>query len=558
MYNLLIVDDEKITADFMQKFFEDDSGMDLHVNKSYSAIDAIDIMSIEKVDIVVSDIRMPEMNGLEFLDRIRIQWPDCLVIFLTGHNEFKYIQAAMRKDSTDFVLKSEGEEAVLEAVKKAVRELDSRKNDRQFIEKTKEQVKAVMPILQEKYLIEIVEGLICKEEERIRQFYELNIQLDAKSPVYMLLGRIDTFPEHITFTKKQRLFYEIKDLVAEETKKMAISISVTYERDNLVWFFQPFISGKNDKKAKYMWSRMISFIQGSLSSIQSRVNNITGAKISFSSLDYKVMWENTHKNLVSLMMLLDKTAGVDTEVIVTEKSDVIFQGEEGELLEENYLMQRNIESINLLDAYLKSGQKDQFRTQLKKITSSISNIPKQSYNSIKEGYYRIAIILFSYINRNNLEVELVNKYKIFVDDILKIENHASWNEAVEYFKKLTEYIFELKIEKFSQSSSQLIDRVKEYIINNLDKDISLTRLADIFSVNSSYLSRIFKQNAGQGVMEFISEVRLNKAVELLKNMDKKISDISQELGFSNPSYFGWFFKKHTNMSPKEYREVYRS
>ena len=102
MANLLIVDDERVIADGLQNFFENESEISLHVEKAYSAREALKIMERMKIDVVVTDICMPGIDGIELHRRIRLQWPKCRVIYLTGHNDFTYVRSAIQQDSVAF------------------------------------------------------------------------------------------------------------------------------------------------------------------------------------------------------------------------------------------------------------------------------------------------------------------------------------------------------------------------------------------------------------------------------------------------------------------------
>ncbi|WP_246073222.1 response regulator [Paenibacillus dokdonensis] len=124
MYRLLIVDDEPVIVNGLVQLFQENTEFELDVCKAYSAKEALETAKKMKLDILVSDIRMPHKSGLQLVDEITYYWPHCRVIFLTGYSEFEYVHEALRKSADNYILKTEGIDPIFEAVKKASAKLD--------------------------------------------------------------------------------------------------------------------------------------------------------------------------------------------------------------------------------------------------------------------------------------------------------------------------------------------------------------------------------------------------------------------------------------------------
>ena len=106
----------------------------------------------------------------------------------------------------------------------------------------------------------------------------------------------------------------------------------------------------------------------------------------------------------------------------------------------------------------------------------------------------------------------------------------------------------------THSGMQVIDKVKEYVMNNYkDAELSLTSVAEYASVSTGYLSGLFKKEAGTNFVKYLTDIRMEKSMELLRTTDKKTYEIAYETGFSNPHYFSVSFKKYTGLSPSEFR-----
>src|SRR5690606_14704865 len=107
MYRLLIVDDEEIIVNGLYEIFRNIKDLDLDVYKAYSGEEAIEWLNRTRVDIVLTDIRMPGIDGLELLEIIHRSWPQCRVIFLTGYDEFEYVYKAIQHKAVNYILKIE-------------------------------------------------------------------------------------------------------------------------------------------------------------------------------------------------------------------------------------------------------------------------------------------------------------------------------------------------------------------------------------------------------------------------------------------------------------------
>lgn len=129
MYRVLVVDDEALITDSLAFMLESQREMELEITKAYSAPEAMDMLNRAAFQIVVTDVEMPGQSGLELLREIHIKWPSCLVVFLTGHDDFKYAQEAIRYNVVRYVLKSEGDSVLLEAITECIKRIKNEQAD---------------------------------------------------------------------------------------------------------------------------------------------------------------------------------------------------------------------------------------------------------------------------------------------------------------------------------------------------------------------------------------------------------------------------------------------
>ena len=136
MHRLLIADDEEIIVKWLLKLFE--SRDDLEILVAYSGLEALGILNRTKIDVFLSDIRMPGMNGMQLLEIISRDWPQCRVVFLTGHGEFDYVYNAIHHENVSFLLKTETDEVIVDTVEKSIQSIERSYRDQELVNKANE------------------------------------------------------------------------------------------------------------------------------------------------------------------------------------------------------------------------------------------------------------------------------------------------------------------------------------------------------------------------------------------------------------------------------------
>ncbi|HHX22170.1 MAG TPA: response regulator, partial [Clostridiales bacterium] len=188
MRRLLIIDDEPIIADGLFSHVQEQSLADLEVYRAYSASQALSLLRMWRMDVVISDIQMPGMNGLELAEYILRAWPRCQIIFLTGYDNFDYLYRAQKLGTIQYLLKNEGYPVIMSALHKALSQLSQQERNQQLIARAQQQEQMLLPLLRRELLLDLLRG---ETPSSIQQRLEsLSIPMQTDAPVLLLTAVI--------------------------------------------------------------------------------------------------------------------------------------------------------------------------------------------------------------------------------------------------------------------------------------------------------------------------------------------------------------------------------
>jgi len=230
MIRLLIVDNERPIVDSLIDLFAPGGKPELETYAAYSAAEALEWLGRTKIDIVLSDIRMPGMDGLELQREIVKQWPSCKVVFLTGYDDFEYIQQGMRNGGVDYLLKTESPDEILRAVNKAAEELYEAVEAERLVLLAENQMRRAMPLLLNEYMLEMIHGDPESMRRRGERFAEWQVPLEADGDVMLVIGRVDDWRDELGAADKQLMLFAIRNIAEEFLAKSTRCVSVIWEK----------------------------------------------------------------------------------------------------------------------------------------------------------------------------------------------------------------------------------------------------------------------------------------------------------------------------------------
>ncbi|WP_123039605.1 response regulator transcription factor [Cohnella candidum] len=533
MNRLLIIDDEPYIVESMEEMLSEIEDLELEIHTAYSSEEAVEILTRKKIDIVLSDIRMPGMDGLQLQERILERWPRCQVIFLTGMSDFSSIQQAIRNRGTDYILKTEGDEAIERAIRQAVARIREESLNEQFLLRAKDQLWQALPLLRKDWFMGLLDPQSASSSLKPAKMEELGVLLRPDRPVLLVAGRVDRWREEDGDSGRTLLLYAIQN-IAEEYLSRVLFLPILLEGSHFAWMIQPALPYEAD------WEDTAGFVLGTLESIQATCRDLLRLPVSFVTTGSAAAWDRlaaTYRHLRQTMIL---GLGDGQDMLITycetETEDAdgspVFAGRLSEL-EQMLESGRQQEWDRLLDESFQAG----FKT----------------FASYAEFYYAVALMLLRQLNAAGAESpEGGDTAKRLMD----LDGHPTKEAAVSYLKETASRLLERRKRTVDERTVKIIQKLNHHIREHLADDLSLDTLASVVYLNASYLSTLYKQSTGRNLFDYISELRIDMAKELLARSPLKIHEIAVQVGFATAGYFTRFFKRHTGTTPQEYRAAH--
>jgi len=459
MYNVLIVDDERFCVDGLFNVISSKM-MDLDLYKAYSGMEALELLSRNRMDIVISDINMPGLSGLELQNAIISRWPCCKTIFLTGYDDFNYAREAIRRQGTDYILKMEGDETVLAALQRAMDKIRMEEQNQKLVKKAKEDLKKYSPYLKRALLQELLLGMNYTQDELEEQFIEFNIELDSRQPVWLVAGRVDGLIKTDRFEKKLGCLFQINSIFLGYCDEMC-RVAFTYDDGfHPIWFIQSRYDSDDSIQAIHVVSEMLELVQNSCTSILNlSVSFCTG---SHSHNIRECADEYQHLKLTLLRAYYIYGSGFITDL------DSVTDIQPRMKADDEY--QRALQMIPTIEEFFEGGLRESCLNLINRFAIILLKKDLTS-DQLTQGYYSIALAFWNIIYKLGITDWLAKR--LDMDKLMKVERHASCEDMQLYFLHLADTIFDYQTESGTRHACNMVYIINNFIDDNLNGDLSI-------------------------------------------------------------------------------------
>lgn len=535
MLQLLLVDDEMSVVDTLSHTIPWQQLGIGEVHKAYSAHEALNILNMHAIDIVITDVRMPGMDGLELSRLVSLHWKHAKCLLLTAHADFDYAQTAIRNDISDYIVKPVGDEDLIERVRQVADTIREERETHSAVRRAMDAMREHMPRLRGELLSDLLQGKRITKDKLGEKLRLLEVPLLPGDPVAMMLVRFnDQFSDYDPF-EVSLMEYAIGNM-AEETFEEGFRIWYCKDVHDYLAFVLIPVQGRQLDDG--MLGRLTNQFQLNVRHYLKRnVSVLLGHGGSFPD-DLTRMYHN-------LLLLFRKRFGHEWDM-------PLYVAGGGELAEVRTL--QRLYEPPALRHLLEAGDWEAAGKKLESILGELERDWAESPEHLMEAFFAIFAAFSNLAHTNGRKlIELIEGDYLSAKEL----------QPCRTFRQLDEWVwsvfgkFRRQAESETSSARQLaVKEAQKYILSNLAHDISVQAIADHLHMHPSYVSRLYKLETGENVSDFIAKRKLEKAAALLKTSPMKVYEISVAIGYQNPHYFIKLFKKHYGSTPQEYRNAH--
>ncbi len=543
MHHILVVDDEPLIVRGVCNILSELE--QAHLRYAYTPREARRLAEESRIDILITDVRMPGMSGLDLALHIRELWPRCKVIFLSGHADFEYLQFALRHGAFDYLLKPADRETILGLFRQATDRIEQEINEQAVMERTRQQIKDARPLLVETHLRELLAGDAAALEELPEQLEMLDLPLRADMPLVVLVGRIDSWPSHLSPKDRLLMEYAACNIMEEYLQSFSRIVAVK-DGKSFVWLIQPLRDEEGEQRHHL-------YIRETLEQIQQSVRQLLRLPLSIVLSPPAVAWSALAGEYRAMCGLLQQGIGLDEEIIISgaDEKEAVGEEERGGGEHEHIAT-----AVGRLRLQLETREREAFGKTLSALFEWGQRTVFVGYPVQLELFSSVSAMFLGFMNKRKLAQTIGQAFDLAL--LSAYHAHDTWNDLLDYYLRLGDALFNRIEAERTDQKREIIDKIDRYIADNLDKDLSLPRLADLVYLSPHYLSRTYHAVKGYPLADHIAEMKLATAKRLLASQDMKAQDVGRLVGFEDMSYFGRFFKKHAGMTPGEYKEAVKS
>ena len=525
-YKVILVDDEAEVIDMIEKKIHwNDLGFEV-AGSATNGVKALELVEKLQPDVVLTDIKMPYMDGLELSRRLNREYPNIYIMLCTGFDEFEYAKEAVHLEIKEYMLKPVNATELSESLTNLKHTLDREREEKLNVKKLNDYFQEVLPKLQSNFFISLIEGRVEKHDyERFLQAY----QVDMKGPLFGCV-----------------IFHTSENHVPEGMNPLLLSMSVERE------IKQRLMDQWNCREFIYMGNTLLILELDA----EDKITQITDACDRFCRWAYRIMgavvtagigtvcdslyeislsYERA-REAVSYRVLYGTKRAINIGEIVPKEQIKPVQSEESR-------MQMLFRAIRIGDSAEIERAAHGEMEKLHKNTETMSQ-----YNL---ATMEIVSGFFKFCTDNSLDF---NKISGNMQNIYEKVSQMDESSLTAWIVQMSETISEkLKCARNSSARRLIVEAQNIVKERYMEADISLDEICTVLGVSNSYFSSLFKKEAGKSFISYLTDYRMDIAAEMILNTDEKSYTIAEKVGYLDANYFSYVFKKKFGVSPSKYR-----
>ena len=532
LYRIMLVDDEEeVRTGIIQKINWAAVGFTL-VGDAENGEDALEKIDVLQPDVVLTDIRMPFMDGLSLAREIRRQYPSVKIAILSGHDEFEYAQQAIGLNVIEYILKPVNKEELTAILLRMHDTMDAELRLRRNVQQLRESYVKSLPMLREKLMQDLMHGVVSAQGAASR-LRECGIDL-LGAPAWVVLRLDIDVPQAAAdaagplLQEAQLIPISVQQLLAEKLRGFCRCSSFMSTRglcavaalDEGVTL-EGLVKQLGDvcrTARRALGVEVTAALGGACAAPEQWTVSYKQAK---TAMGYKAILGT---GTVISIGDVEPQATVMAPVDMIAESDFVNTLKFGTQAEMDAMVQSLVEKADAA-----RGHRSHYQAYLLGVMN----------------------VLLQTLEKHDLQIG-----KVFDDeDLFELLSQLATSQELHKWLLDTCAKVRLLLTAERENTTQSIVRdAQNYLRENYaSPDVSLETLCEHLHISSTYFSSVFKKETGKSYVSFLTELRLSKALELLQTTDEKTYRIAEQVGYTEPNYFGYVFKKQYGVSPAKYR-----
>jgi len=525
-YSVLLVDDEEDVIQIIMKKMDWESMGFQIAGYAHNGVEALEMAEELQPDVVMTDIKMPYMDGLTLSRKLKELYRTVKIIIFSGFDEFEYAKEAIQIEVEEYILKPIDAGNLKEVFGRIREKIDREMDEKRNVDKLREYYMESLPILQENFYTSLIDGRI--PEGKVDKYLS-NYQIGLTGPYYVVsILHVSTsdIPRNMN---PFLLGVSVKKLAEEHMEEEWKSRILMYLGDILVI---------TQLEAQEQITEFTDFMDQFCRLAKHVCEAMVTAGIGYvcdNLLDIRLSWQGA-RSAVSYRVIYGNARAINiAEIDPMKNGDERWEEQE---------IQKILKRIRM-------GSREELETE---ISHCIRRFVQNGTTMQKYQIFIMGLLteIFRFCNNNQLDsTEFYGEKGETFERCMQME---SPEELEHWLLKICEKLQKTVQQERQASTKSFVSRAVEYVQEHYsDRNITVESVCRELGVSAAYFSTIFKKETGKTFISFLTDYRMEKAVELLMTTSDKTYIIAEKVGYADPNYFSYAFKKQYSMSPSKYR-----
>lgn len=528
MSTLLVCEDERIIRKRILNAV-DWAAQGVHrVLEAENADEAMALAEGEEVDILLTDIRLPGLSGLDLVERLRAKGRDISVIIITGYSEFDYAHASVKLQVDDYILKPVRAAKIADSVRRALQRRQERVQKDERLEDLRRQIEKNREALRDKLFQDILGSYTADEVSSTLEY--LGLSEFFQRPITVAVCHLDF---QAPGEPEQSDRYLISNLCLHDALKGRL------EESSLDY-----------RLLNYRMNRLVVFISGSAGYFTRLAQELLDSAECGAGVGLTIGVGTANRGVEGTLISYREATRAAKLSYLYGSGRLFFYRD---VQQENESRGEHIAVLqkSTIEDDLRVGNFERIREQVRRIFDSFRehSLDLGSISAICNSLMLQSARTLAELGHSVFSI-MGPEFHLFVD----AEEFSSLDDLREEIEGFYEKVSNWIEQKRDRRNSELVSQIKDYVDEHYRESVTLSDLSERFHLSTSYISLLFNKHLGKNFSDYVTARRIETAKEQLTHTDRRIYEIAEQVGYSDAYYFSTCFKRVTGLSPSQFRE----